>query len=67
MATGEEYEVIEVPVQKVEVKLTLDDLLTALTQHASSLATDTEHTSPETAAQLNQLSQLASQIKSKIS
>ncbi len=63
MSTDPGYEVIEVPVPKVEVKVILDDVLDALSRHASASANDTQQAQPQLSAQLDRLSQLASQLK----
>jgi len=67
MPTDEGYELVEVPVQKVEVTVTLDDLLDAIARHAGSLASGTEHAEPAVAEQLTQLGQLASRLRGRVS
>lgn len=64
---GSNFEQVEVPVEKkIELNITIDGLLDALAQHASSLANSAGPQEAEKAAQLKQFSQLASQLKGKM-
>lgn len=83
MSTGETPPVIMVPVKKYDVNLTLDDILTPLTQTADHAAppaagagpdevsrlavTGSAAANPELAQHLQTLSQLASQLKDVVS
>jgi hypothetical protein len=58
-----QFELIEVPVShKIEVNITLDELLGALAQQAGQLSTEAANASPQVADRLKQLGQLASDI-----
>ncbi len=62
-----DYEFIEVKVsKKIDIHLSLDDLVNALQQQANELAAKEEQVDAEVAARLNQLNQLANQIKSQL-
>jgi hypothetical protein len=64
---GDEYELIEVPVsKKIEVKLTLDDLLNALTQQANALTSGAQQAPPNVVDRLKQLGQLAHEIRGEV-
>lgn len=65
MMADEEYEYVEVPVsRKIEIKISLDDLLNGLAQQASSLATGAQQT--QLADRLNRLSQLAHDLSGAV-
>jgi hypothetical protein len=66
MSAEEEYEVIEVPVPKIEVHVTVDDLLDALARHADALAGSAQQPQPQIMANLGQLSQLVGQLRGQI-
>jgi hypothetical protein len=62
-----DYEFIEVKVsKKIDIHLSLDDLINALQQQANELAAKEAQADTQVAARLNQLNQLASQIKSQL-
>ena len=52
--------------KKIDIHLSLDDLVNALQQQANELAAKEEQVDAEVAARLNQLNQLANQIKSQL-
>jgi hypothetical protein len=67
MATEEEYELIEVPVKrKIEVRLTLEDLLKAVADQANSIATQTQQTPSNALDRLRQLGQLAQEVRNEV-
>jgi uncharacterized protein involved in exopolysaccharide biosynthesis len=62
-----DYEFIEVKVsKKIDIHLSLDDLINALQQQANELAAKEEQVDTQVAARLNQLTQLVNQIKSQL-
>ena len=62
-----DYEFIEVKVsKKIDIHLSLDDLINGLQQQASALAASKQQVDNQVAARLNQLNQLAHQIKSEL-
>ncbi len=62
-----DYEFIEVKVsKKIDIHLSLDDLINGLQQQASALAASKQQVNNQVAARLNQLNQLAHQIKSEL-
>ena len=65
---NDEYELIEVPVsRKIDVNLTLDDLLNAVTQQANAISASTTQTqSPQVIDRLKQLGQLAHDIRGQL-
>ena len=63
----DEYELIEVPVsRKVDVNLSLEDLLNALTDQANALATTAHQAPPNVLDRLKQLGQLAREIRGDV-
>ena len=63
-----EYELVEVPVtRKIEVNITLDDLLGALAQQASSLSSSVHQAPPQVLDRLKQLGQLAHDMRGQVS
>jgi len=68
MSTNDEYELIEVPVsRKIDVNLTLDDLLNAVAQQANAISSSTAQThSPQVIDRLKQLGQLAHDIRGQL-
>lgn len=62
-------EVVVVPVKKFEVNITLDDLLTKMSEQADSMAAPDsgEGLEPDVAERLQRLSQLAGQLKAELS
>ena len=67
MSADEVPQVIQVPVKKHEVNLTLDDFLTALSEKTGSLAQAGAAPNPEVVQHLKQLNTLASQLKDVVS
>ena len=62
-----DYEFIEVKVsKKIDIHLSLDDLINAVQQQANELAAKGEQVDTQVAAHLNQLYQLVTQIKSQL-
>ncbi len=62
-----DYEFIEVKVsKKIDIHLSLDDLINALQQQANELAAKEAQVDTQVAARLNQLNQLVTQIKSQL-
>jgi len=66
-----DYEFIEIKVsRKIDIHLSLDDLISALQQQANDLAESKEQLDAKVAAsvadRLNQLNQLAHQLKSEV-
>ena len=62
-----DYEFIEVKVsKKIDIHLSLDDLVNAVQQQANELAAKEEQVDAQVAARLNQLNQLVNQIKSQL-
>ena len=62
-----DYEFIEVKVsKKIDIHLSLDDLINALQQQANELAAKEGQVDAQVAAHLNQLNQLVTQIKSQL-
>jgi hypothetical protein len=67
MSTSDDYELIEVPVsKKIEVKITLDDLLNAVAQQASAATSGPTQASPQVIDRLRQLGQLAHEIRGQL-
>ena len=65
---NQDYEVVEVTVsKKIDIRLSLDDLIKAVAQHASELTTSTQAVPPQVTDRLNQLTQLAQQLESDVS
>ena len=59
-----DYEFIEVKVsKKIDIHLSLDDLITAVQTQASALAASKQQVDSSLVDKLNQLSQLAHQLK----
>jgi hypothetical protein len=59
-----DYEFIEVKVsKKIDIHLSLDDLITAVNQEATELAAQKQQVDNAVLDKLNQLSQLAHQLK----
>jgi len=67
---NDDYELIEVPVsRKIEVNLTLDDLLSAVAQQANAITSSTSTTQtppPQVMDRLKQLGQLAHDIRGQL-
>jgi hypothetical protein len=62
-----DYEFIEIKVsRKIDIHLSLDDLINALQQQANELAAKQEQVDTQIAARLNQLNQLVHQIKNEL-
>lgn len=63
----QDYEFVEVKVsRKIDIKLSLDDLLNAVQQETSALSGGAQQVPPPVAEKLNQLNQLANQLKGQI-
>ena len=62
MSSEESFQVIEVPVKRVEAQITLDDVLDALTRHATAGPAD-----PAVTGHLERISQLAVEMKGVLS
>ena len=63
-----DYEFVEVKVShKIDIKLSLDDLLNAVQQEADSLKAQAQQIPPQVQDRLNQLTQLATQLKGTLS
>jgi hypothetical protein len=62
----DDYEVIEVPVQKVQVSISFDAVLSTMAAHARTLATQAQETQPEVSRQLQQLSQISAQLRGRV-
>ncbi len=55
---------VDIPVRRVEVTVTVDDVLNAIAQHADTIAqTSGQPLSPQGAAQVQKLRQLAAEMK----
>jgi FixJ family two-component response regulator len=62
-----DYEFVEVKVsQKIDIRLSLDDLLNAVQQQVDALAVSKQQASAQVTDRLNQLTQLANQVKSDL-
>ena len=66
MPTDEGYERIEVPVQKVDLHITIDDVLNALEAHTSSLASVPQEGRTDVLNHLNRLIQLAHNVGGRL-
>jgi hypothetical protein len=67
MSTSDEYELIEVPVsKKIEVNLTLDDLLNAIAQQANAIGSAATQPPPQVVDRLRQIGQLAHELRGQI-
>jgi hypothetical protein len=67
MSTSDEYELIEVQVsKKIEVKLTIDDLLDALQQQVNAISSGATQQPPQVVDRLRQLGQLAHDLKGQL-
>ena len=63
----QDYEFVEVKVsRKIDIKLSLDDLLNAIQQETSALSGGAQQVPSPVAEKLNQLNQLANQLKGQI-
>jgi hypothetical protein len=63
----QDYEFVEVKVsRKIDIKLSLDDLLNAVQQETKALTSSAQQVPPPVAAKLDQLNQLANQLKGEI-
>ena len=59
-----DYEFVEIKVShKIDIHLSLDDLITAANAEASALAASKQQVDSQVLDKLNQLSQLANQLK----
>ena len=62
-----DYEFIEVKVsKKIDIHLSLDDLINALQQQATTLAATKQQADAQVSDKLNQLNQLVHQIRSEL-
>lgn len=67
MSTSDEYEIIEVQTtKKIEIKLTLDDLLNAVAQQAAAASSGAAQASPQVLDRLRQISQLAHDVRGQL-
>ncbi len=66
MPTPEGYERIEVPVQKVDLHITVDDILNALEAHVSSLASMPQEGRTDAVNRLNRLIQFAQDLRGRL-
>ena len=67
MSTSDDFELIEVQVsKKIQVNLTLDDLLNAVAQQASAISSGATQASPQVIDRLHQIGQLAQQLRGQI-
>jgi hypothetical protein len=63
-----DYEFVEVKVShKIDIKLSLDDLLNSVQHETNALAASAQQIPPQVQDHLNQLNQLADQLKGTIS
>jgi hypothetical protein len=63
----QDYEFVEVKVsRKIDIKLSLDDLLNAVQQETNALSSSAQQIPPPVAAKLDQLNQLANQLKGQL-
>jgi 4-diphosphocytidyl-2C-methyl-D-erythritol kinase len=63
-----DYEFVEVKVShKIDIKLSLDDLLNAVQQETNALEASAQQLPPQVQDHLSQLNQLANQLKGTIS
>ena len=62
-----DYEFVEIKVsRKIDIHLSLDDLINAVQQEASQLAASKQQVDQTVADRLNQLNQLATQLKGQL-
>ncbi|MCA1647774.1 MAG: hypothetical protein LC797_20700 [Chloroflexi bacterium] len=62
-----DYEFVEIKVsKKIDIHLSLDDLINALQQQANALAATKQQADSQIADRLNQLTQLAHQLRSEL-
>jgi len=67
MATSDDYELIEVQVsKKIDVKLTLEDLLNAVSQQANAVNTGAAQAPPQVVDRLRQLGEMAHEIRDQL-
>jgi len=67
-AQDTDYEFIEIKVaRKIDIHLSLDDLINAVQAEANALAAGKAQVEADVSNRLNQLSQLAEQLKSQLS
>jgi len=62
MSSEGEFEVVEIPTRKVEIKITLDEMLDALGEQATLVARGAQQNQ-----HLTRLSQLSDQLKGEVS
>lgn len=63
-----DYEFVEIKVShKIDVKLSLDDLLAMVQAETAAVASAAQQVPAQVASQLNQLNQLAQQLKGQVS
>jgi len=63
-----DYEFVEIKVShKIDIKLSLDDLLNAVQAETNELNANVQQIPPQVQAELNQLNQLAQGLKGSIS
>jgi len=67
-AQDTDYEFIEIKVaRKIDIHLSLDDLINAVQAEANALAAGKAQVEADVSSRLNQLGQLAEQLKSQLS
>ena len=63
----QDYEFVEVQVsRKIDIKLSLDDLIAAVQQETNALASSAQQVPADVTQKLNQLNQLANQLKGQL-
>ena len=62
-----DYEFVEIKVsRKIDIHLSIDDLISAVQQEANQLAASKQQLDQQVADRLNQLNQLAQQLKGQL-
>ena len=62
-----DYEFVEIKVsRKIDIHLSIDDLISAVQQEANQLAASKQQVDQQVADRLNQLNQLAQQLKGQL-
>lgn len=64
----QDYEYVEVKVnKKIDIRLSLDDLINGLQEQANALTSTAQQVPPQVVDRLNQLTQLAHELKGDVS